>query len=84
MTISLRHTHWLLAAMISLAAEQALAATPGLTLTPWAPNLKVEELAFLSADQRLAVSPRDGLLLLFCTSMVTVVVLSSPSPSRRG
>jgi len=64
MTISLRHTHWLLAAMISLAADQALAATPGLTLTPWAPNLKVEELAFLSADQRLAVSPRDGLLLL--------------------
>jgi 3-phytase len=50
--------------MISLAADQALAATPGLTLTPWAPNLKVEELAFLSADQRLAVSPRDGLLLL--------------------
>ncbi|WP_449102377.1 phytase [Pseudomonas extremaustralis] len=36
-----------------------------LALTPWAPNLNAEAVAFLpNASERLAASPRDGLLLL--------------------
>ncbi|MBC8996956.1 phytase [Pseudomonas sp. N40(2020)] len=64
MSISLRHKHWLLGALIALAAGQTLAATPSLTLTPWAPKLKLEELSFLPGDLRLGVSPVNGLLLL--------------------
>ncbi|UZM15812.1 phytase [Pseudomonas kielensis] len=67
MTISFSPTRCLLAALICLGTGQALAAGPKLTLSPWAPGLTVEALAFLPADlgpQRLAASERDGLLLL--------------------
>ncbi|MHC8314969.1 phytase [Pseudomonas sp. LB3P31] len=63
MSIFLSPSRCLLAALISLSASQALAVD--LALTPWAPNLKVDALAFLPAgSERLAVSQRDGLLLL--------------------
>lgn len=58
--------HWL-AVLISLAAGQVLAAAPSLTLTPWAPDLSVDAVAFLPGTQgteRLAASERDGLLQL--------------------
>ncbi|MGF6097819.1 phytase [Pseudomonas sp. 18175] len=35
-----------------------------LALTPWAPNLNVEAMAFLNTNERLTASPRDGLQLL--------------------
>lgn len=67
MSISFPSKHHWLAALISLTATHLMAATPSLTLTPWAPNLSVEAVAFLPANpagERLAASARDGLLLL--------------------
>ncbi|EJM63721.1 3-phytase (myo-inositol-hexaphosphate 3-phosphohydrolase) [Pseudomonas sp. GM50] len=67
MSISWLPKHGLLATLISLTIGQALAAAPNLSLTPWAPNLAVDAVAFLPADlglERLAASERDGLLLL--------------------
>ncbi|SEE44393.1 phytase [Pseudomonas migulae] len=61
MSISLKH--WL-AVLISLTTSPLMAATPSLTLTPWAPNLSIDAMAFLSGTERLAASDRDGLLLL--------------------
>lgn len=65
MSISLSPKHFLLSALISLSAAQALAAEPSLSLTPWAPGLNVQALGFVpGTSQRLAASSRDGLLLL--------------------
>ncbi|VVP97523.1 phytase [Pseudomonas fluorescens] len=64
MSISLRHKHWLLGALIALTSSQTLAATPSLSLTPWAPKLKFEALGFLPGEARLGVSAAEGLLLL--------------------
>ncbi|MEK1842453.1 MAG: phytase [Pseudomonas sp.] len=67
MSISWLPKHGLLATLISLTIGQAMAAAPNLNLTPWAPNLAVDAVAFLPADlgpERLAASERDGLLLL--------------------
>ena len=35
-----------------------------LALTPWAPNLNAEAMAFLNTNERLTASPRDGLQLV--------------------
>ena len=35
-----------------------------LALTPWAPNLNVEAMAFVNTHERLTASPRDGLQLV--------------------
>ena len=65
MSIFLSPSRCLLAALISLSVTQAMAGPANLTLTPWAPNLKVDAVAFLpTGADRLAVSQRDGLLLL--------------------
>ena len=67
MSISWLPKSGLLATLISLTIGQALAAAPNLSLTPWAPNLAVDAVAFLPAGtgpERLAASERDGLLLL--------------------
>ena len=65
MSILFSPTRCLLAALISLSASQAMAAAVNLTLTPWAPNLKVDAVAYLPTGAgRLAASQRDGLLLL--------------------
>lgn len=64
MSIHSRHQPWMLATLISLFAGPTLAATPSLTLEPWAPTLKLEALSFLPGDLRLAISPAQGLLLL--------------------
>ncbi|MGX1185389.1 3-phytase [Pseudomonas sp. F-14 TE3623] len=67
MSISWLPKHGLLTTLISLTIGQAMAAAPNLSLSPWAPNLAVDAVAFLPADfgtERLAASERDGLLLL--------------------
>ncbi|WP_448723757.1 phytase [Pseudomonas farris] len=67
MSISWLPKHGLLTTLISLTIGQAMAAAPNLSLTPWAPNLAVDAVAFLPVDlgpERLAASERDGLLLL--------------------
>ena len=65
MSIFLAPTRYLLAALISLSVNQAMAGSGNLTLRPWAPNLKVDAVAFLpTGAERLAASQRDGLLLL--------------------
>ncbi|MDR8363282.1 phytase [Pseudomonas sp. JL3] len=67
MSISWLPKHGLLTTLISLTIGQAMAAAPNLSLTPWAPNLVVDAVAFLPVDlgpERLAASERDGLLLL--------------------
>lgn len=67
MSISWLPKHGLLTTLISLTIGQAMAAAPNLSLTPWAPNLAVDAVAFLPAGtgpERLAASERDGLLLL--------------------
>ncbi|WP_339532714.1 phytase [Pseudomonas mucidolens] len=54
---------YLLTALISLTCAHAVAAD--LALTPWAPALDAQAVSFLpNAEQRLAASERDGLLLL--------------------
>jgi 3-phytase len=62
MSIPFKH-HWL-AVLVSLTSSPLMAATPSLTLTPWAANLSVDAVAFLPGSERLAASERDGLLLL--------------------
>ena len=67
MSISWLPKHGLLTTLISLTIGQTLAAAPNLSLSPWAPNLAVDAVAFLPSDlgpERLAASERDGLLLL--------------------
>jgi 3-phytase len=65
MSLFLSPSRCLLAALISLSVTQAMAGPANLTLTPWAPNLKVDAVAFLpTGPGRLAASQRDGLLLL--------------------
>ncbi|MGF0238818.1 phytase [Rhodococcus sp. IEGM1300] len=67
MSLSLLPKRSILAALITLAAGQVLAAAPSLALKPWAPSLAVDAVAFMPANlgpERLAASLRDGLLLL--------------------
>jgi len=46
MSISWLPKHGLLTTLISLTIGQAMAAAPNLSLTPWAPNLAVDAVAF--------------------------------------